>query len=426
MSRLHKQLGVGKGVALLATSLMGTGIFVVPAIAASIAGAWSLLAWGVLIALVMPVAFTFALLGKRFPHAGGSAHIVGRALGPRFEKLTAFLFLAVLPVGLPAALVMATGFWHSVMDLTHFAELSIQLATLALILMLGLGGTKLSGSIQGGIALLIVALVAVLWWQGDIQLADISLSRAEEGNASSIVPALSVMFWCFVGIEAFTHMGEEFENPERDFPIALILGVLLAGLVYWGCSVAILKFGVYGSEQENTTAIPRLLALMFGPTGQWLAAIIGYLACFASMNVYIQGFSRLLWSMAEEGSLKRIGLGFLGKLNDRKVPARALWVVSGVCVLSILTLELTGLPLESMIRFANGNFIVVYLLSMLAGVLILKGWQKWLAILSSLLCAAVLIALGADSLYVVALTLLFFIVGLVMRANRKPPQSIEL
>ena len=419
MSRLHKELGLGQGVALMATSLLGTGIFVVPAVAASIAGSWSLLAWLLLIVLVLPVAFTFALLGKRFPHAGGAAHIVGKALGPRFEKLTAFLFIAVLPVGLPAALVMATGFWHSVMELSHFAELAIQLGTLTLILVLGLGGAKLSGSVQAGIALLIVTLVLMLWWQGDIHLADASFSVAEGESVLSVVPALSVMFWCFVGIEAFIHMGEEFKDSERDFPIALILGVLLAGLVYWGCSVAVLKYGVYGSEQENTTAIPRLLALMFGPAGQWLAAVIGYLACFASMNIYIQGFARLLWSMADEGSLNRIGLGSLGILNSRRIPARALWFVTVICAASVLTLEFTGLSLESMIRFANGNFVVVYLLAMLAGALILKSWQRWLAILSSLLCLLVLTAIGADLFYVFSLILLFAAISLVMKAGRK-------
>ena len=67
MSRLNKELGLLQGVALLSTSLLGTGIFVVPALAATAAGAASLWAWMILIALVLPVAFTFAQLGKRFP-----------------------------------------------------------------------------------------------------------------------------------------------------------------------------------------------------------------------------------------------------------------------------------------------------------------------------------------------------------------------
>ena len=90
MSRLKQQLGISQGVALLATSLLGTGIFVVPAIAASVAERHSLVAWLLLIALVLPIAFTFAALGKRYPHAGGAAHFVGKALGGHSEKLTAF------------------------------------------------------------------------------------------------------------------------------------------------------------------------------------------------------------------------------------------------------------------------------------------------------------------------------------------------
>lgn len=70
MSRLNKELGLLQGIALLSTSLLGTGIFAVPALAATAAGPASLWAWLLLIVLVLPVAFTFAQLGRRFPHAG--------------------------------------------------------------------------------------------------------------------------------------------------------------------------------------------------------------------------------------------------------------------------------------------------------------------------------------------------------------------
>src|SRR5690606_14433164 len=97
--------------------LLGTGIFVVPALAATAAGSVSLWAWLILIALVLPVAFTFAELGRRYPHAGGAPHLIGLAFGARSERVIALLFLAVLPVGLPAALIVATGFWQVVMPL---------------------------------------------------------------------------------------------------------------------------------------------------------------------------------------------------------------------------------------------------------------------------------------------------------------------
>ena len=348
MSRLNKELGIAQGAGLMSTSLLGAGVFVVPALAASIAGRWSLLAWLILILLVLPVAFTFAMLGRQHPHAGGASHIVGQALGIRFEKLTAFLFLSSMPVAVPAGLVLATGFWHALFELSFWSVLAIKLGTLAAVLLLGLGGARFSGNVQMLIALLVMALMVLLWWGGDIHFQDARLPVEDVSLVSSIVPALAVMFWCFVGIEAFTHMGEEFKKPERDFPIALLLGVVIAGMIYWGCAVAVIKFNAYGSQTENTGSIPALVAYLFGTVGKWLAAIIGYLACFASINIYIQGFARLMWSMADEGSLEIVRLKKLSSLSEKKVPVTALCLVVGVSLLSVTVTPLfrgiTGKP----------------------------------------------------------------------------------
>lgn len=81
---------------------------------------------------------------------------------------------------------------------------------------------------------------------------------------SSIGAALAVMFWCFVGIEAFAHMGEEFRNPQRDFPLAILIGSFVAGLTYWACSVVVLKFGAFGTLQFDSGAIPWLSDQLFG------------------------------------------------------------------------------------------------------------------------------------------------------------------
>lgn len=83
MSGLKQELGLAQGVGLLSTSLLGTGVFAVPALAALVAGNNSLWAWPALIVLVFPVAIVFAVLGRHFPSAGGVAHFVGMAFGSR-------------------------------------------------------------------------------------------------------------------------------------------------------------------------------------------------------------------------------------------------------------------------------------------------------------------------------------------------------
>lgn len=400
MSRLNKELGLLQGIALLSTSLLGTGIFVVPALAATAAGSASLWAWLILIALVLPVAFTFAQLGRHFPHAGGAPHLIGRAFGARSERLIALLFLAVLPVGLPAALNIATGFWQAVLPIGRGEALLIQFATLGLMLLLGQRPARASGLVQGLIALAILGTVGLVWWVGDLPLASQPLLPPIDGSWQLIPAALGVMFWCFVGIEAFTHLGEEFKHPRRDFPLALLLGVLLAGLVYWAFSVAVLSFGVYGNEHSDAASLPRLMHRLLGDEARRLVAAVGYLACFASMNVYVQGFARLIWSLADEDKLPSA----LAVRNRHGVPARALLLVVLICALCAALAAILQLSVDDLIRYANGNFIVVYLLSMAAGVVLLRGVWRWVAGLSCALCGLVLLALGVDALY--ALTLL--------------------
>ena len=168
MSRLQKELGLLQGIGLLATSLLGTGIFVVPATAAAMAGRSSLWAWVLLILLVLPIAFTFARLGRRYPHAGGAPHLIGLAFGAGAERFSAFLFLAVLPVGLPAALNIASGFWHALLVMNSWALWGVQLLTLLGVLLLGLRGTRSSGNLQLAIALGIVLLSVLIWLLGDL------------------------------------------------------------------------------------------------------------------------------------------------------------------------------------------------------------------------------------------------------------------
>jgi len=175
--------------------------------------------------------------------------------------------------------------------------------------------------------------------------------------------------------------------------------VLLAGLVYWACSVAVLSFHAYGDARTDAASLPLMLDVLLGDQARWLSASIGYLACFASMNVYIQGFSRLIWSLADEGKLPRA----LAVRNANGVPARALLLVVLSCALSASLIWALALPLDQLIRYANGNFIVIYLLSMAAGWLLLRGLWRWLAGLSTMLCLGLLLTLGLDALYAIGL-----------------------
>lgn len=398
MAGLKQELGLAQGIGLLSTSLLGTGVFAVPALGALVAGNTSLWAWPALIVLVFPVAIVFALLGRHFPSAGGVAHFVEMAFGPRLARVTGWLFLSVIPVGLPAALHIASGFTQALFGWHGWQLLLAEVATLAIIWWLGSRGASSSANIQTLVAIMIVALLAAMWFYGDITVNDIPFPALAEVDRSQLFAALSVMFWCFVGLEAFAHMASEFRHPERDFPRALIIGLLLAGVVYWACTVLVLRFHAYGAANTAAASLPTIVVQLFGVKALWVASVIGFLACFASLNIYIQSFARLVWSQAQYKPTS-----YLARLSPNRVPRNALSVVIGCCMVSTLASYWLNINLDALIIYANGIFIMIYLLCMLAGCKLLSGRFRVLSMIGVALCVLLLAMLGWKSLYAVVM-----------------------
>jgi amino acid efflux transporter len=299
-------------------------------------------------------------------------------------------------VGLPAALHIATGFGQALFG-WHDAQLLLaELGTLAIVWWVGSRGASSSANLQTLVAVLIVALIAAIWWAGDIQVTEIPFPAISDIDHSQLFAALSVMFWCFVGLEAFAHLASEFKQPERDFPRALMIGLLLAGTVYWACTVLVLRFTAYGADMAAAASLPGIVVQLFGVKALWIACVIGYLACFASLNIYIQSFARLVWSQALYKPESR-----LARLSRRQLPLNALNAVLGCCVLSTLAIYWLDINLDALIVYANGIFIMIYLLCMLAGCRLLKGRYKALAVVGGVLCLLLLAMVGWKSLYAI-------------------------
>ncbi len=404
MSKLKQEITLATGIGQMSTTLLGTGLFMVPAIAASIAGQHLLWAWILLLISICPIALTFAALGKRYPSAGGASYFVKQAFGSRLERAVAWLFISVMPVGVPAAIALAGGFASQILPAPLSHPIVAQLLTVALLLAVNLAGTRSSSRLQTLIAVGIVVLVVSFMFKADVAAADVELPALTKESLFTIGQALAVMFWCFVGIEAFAHMGEEFKNPQRDFPLAIVFGSVIAGLVYWGFSVVVLKTNAYGTPQMDTASVPFMAELLFGSGAKWLISVVGFLACFATINLYTQSLARMIWSQAREYRPE----SKMAALNRNGVPLTATLVVAGVLAVTSVAGELSGLDLEMFLRLANGIFVIIYLLSMLAALQILSGSYKVMAGIASLLCLAVFAFLGWAMLYALVLLVVFW------------------
>ena len=102
----HGSLGLPQGIALYIGSVLGTGLLVLPGIAAEVAGPASIVAVVAVIVLSIPLAGTFAALAARFPDPGGVASYARRALGATAARMTGYWFLFGVCAGVPVVAML--------------------------------------------------------------------------------------------------------------------------------------------------------------------------------------------------------------------------------------------------------------------------------------------------------------------------------
>jgi amino acid efflux transporter len=115
-------------------------------------------------------------------------------------RVTGWLFLSVIPVGLPAALHIATGFGQALFGWHDSQLLLAELGTLAIVWWVGSRGASSSANLQTLVAVLIVALIVAIWWRGGISPAQIPFRRLLISTVRSFFrPFGDVLVFCRSG-----------------------------------------------------------------------------------------------------------------------------------------------------------------------------------------------------------------------------------
>ncbi|WP_413691709.1 amino acid permease [Psychromonas sp. KJ10-2] len=202
-----------------------------------------------------------------------------------------------------------------------------------------------------------------------------------------------------LGIEAITHIADDFRHPERDFPLTIFIGITIALVVYALISISLLKMGFYGDQEKNLNSVVHLVEASLGSKGYLLVNLVGFCTCFISVSLYFVGFSRLLQSMAKQ---QQIHSSFQS-INSHKVAYWGLSFAVVLCLSMLLVADSMQLAIDNLIAYANGLFILIYLAAGIAGVKLLTGKGKYLAMIASVTCLVLFIALGKEMLFALCL-----------------------
>jgi amino acid efflux transporter len=369
------------------SSVLGSGVLVLPGLAAQIAGPASLVAWIGLSLVSYPLAYTFASLSARKPESGGVYGFAKESLGPRMANAVGWLFILWFAAGAPVVTVIAASYLqYSIPVLTREAVYAIAAGIMLAAFIVNYRGIIVSARVQLVLITTIVGLLvtAVVASAPNIRLS--SFTPAAPNGLIAIGTSAALIFWSYLGYENVSNVAEEFKNPKKDFHRSILYSVIIIGLLY--TSVAIAAIGTQAYKAGGSIApFAAMLSNALGTYGGLGTSILAIIIIFGTVNVYTAGMSRVLYATARQGGLPR----FLAKIHNRTgVPHRTLGLILGVSLVTITLFYLLRTDLETELLIPSGAAILVYLIGSVSGVKLLKtkGTKRaypWISLLVSVI-----------------------------------------
>ncbi|MET0854714.1 MAG: amino acid permease [Microterricola sp.] len=415
-------LGLVRGTALYIAAVLGTGILVLPGLTASVAGPGSILAVAAVFLLSIPLAGTFAALAARYPDPGGVASYVRRALGNTPARIAGYWFYFGVCVGGPVVGVLGAEYIVAVLGVDHSAVGVVGLAILVPPFVANLFGLRVSGTVQLGLTVLLLAVV--------IGVVAVSFPAADPANFQPFLPhglagvgaAISLFLWAFAGWEVGTHIAGEFANPRKVIPWATGIAVVVVGVAY--LLLQIVTVAVLGPDAGNgPVPLINLVSAVAPGVGPVAVAIVAGVVVLGVINVYLGAFGKLGASLGRDGDLPR----WLAKgVEDGAVPRRALSVTAVLIAIYYALMAANGFDLTAFILVHTSCMAAIYAFGMIAAVKILDRWSIgwWMAIVSSVLTIGLLVLAGPNLVIPAVLALAAIVVALVKR-RRRPASGVS-
>jgi APA family basic amino acid/polyamine antiporter len=309
-----RRIGLFTATMLVVGGIIGSGIFLNPAIVAQRVGSAGLTlgVWALGAVVALLGAAIFAELGRRRPEAGGGYAYLRDAFGPLPAFLYAWALLLVISTGAIAAVAMTfASYAASLIGAPPEMQRPLALGAVALLTLINVMGVAPGAMLQNVFTILKLAALAALLGvallspgQSAIDAANATVLAAPTGAfgiARAVATALVPVLFAFGGWQQTNFVAEELKSPERNLPRALALGVSIVVAVYLLTNLAYLRaLGVAGLAASTAPAADTM-ARVAGPLGRTVVAAGIAASTFGFLDLVILVSPRVYQAMARDG-----------------------------------------------------------------------------------------------------------------------------
>ena len=335
-----KRLGSWMSMAMVVGTMIGSGIYLLPATLAPY-GPNIVLAFALTIAGTMCLAVAFARLSARIP--GGPFAYVQSAFGETPAFLTLWSYLISQWTGVAAVAIAVAGAIGFVIPAAGSgAGLTITaLGTILILTIVNLTGARSAGWVQLVATLIkviplfaVVILVAVSFGGG----APVEPLATMPVGIAGIAAAAALMLFSLTGFESATVVANVTDDSTHTVPRATILGTGFTGLIYLTATVATLLLLPSAIAAKSGAPFADAIAPILGNGAGALVAIIAAISAFGTCNALLLLSAEVGRSISGANDLPPL----FRRSNAAGAPVGSLLVAAGVASLLVLASSTEG------------------------------------------------------------------------------------
>lgn len=363
------KMGVVGLTVLTVVNMMGSGIIMLPAKLAQV-GTMSIFSWLVTAVGSLALAYAFAIAGRFNKNPGGMGGYAEYAFGKSGNFMANYTYAVSLVIANVAIAITAVGYFTDLfnikIDPTQTAILVIVFIWVTTIA--NFGGAGITGKIGGvtvwGVITPVVGISVIGWFWFDPSLYASSWNPHNMPFGEALSSSIAITLWSFLGLESACANSDAVENPEKNVPIAVLLGTLGAAAVYITSTNVIAGIVPNLDLAASTAPFGLVFAKMFNPMVGSIVMGLMVIACTGSLLGWQFTVAQVFKSSADEGYFPAI----FSKVTSKNAP------IVGMIILGIVQTGLTLMTIspslikqfDAIVNLAVVTNLIPYVLSMSA------------------------------------------------------------
>jgi amino acid transporter len=362
MTELERDLGLPSVLAISIGAMIGSGIFILPALALEIAGPAVILAYLLAGLLVVPAAVSKSEMATAMPEAGGTYIYIERGMGPLLGTIAGVGTWFSLSFKGALALVGGVPYLLLLFDLP-LKPVALGLA--AVLILVNVAGAKQTGRLQLGIV--VVMLAALGWFAAGSAPSVQSANFAGflDSGVGGILAATGLVFVSYAGVTKVASVAEEVENPGRNIPLGILGSLAFTTFLYVAVVAVMVGITDPGAVAGSLTPVAVAAEATLGQAGVVAVILAAILALVSTANAGILSSSRYPFAMSRD----RLVPPSFSSVSDRFGTPVASITLTGAVLLTLIAF----VPILEIAKLASAFQILVFVLINLAVVAFREG-----------------------------------------------------